>query len=134
MSRTLSRVLGLVFVLAGLAGFADPNLLGLHLTPAHNVIHILSGLVTLYVGFAGSTDAVRGLGLTFGSAYALLGLLGFVAPGLVGGLLGHSAQLDGTALAPDNLLHVLLGALFLFVGVAIPSARSASPITRLNLQ
>ena len=54
MFRTLCRVLGVVFVLAGLTGFADPNLLGLHLTPAHNVIHILSGLVTLYVGFAGS--------------------------------------------------------------------------------
>jgi Domain of unknown function (DUF4383) len=133
MSRTLCRVLGVVFVLAGVAGFADPNLLGLHLTPAHNIIHILSGLVTLYVGFAGSTDAVRGLGLAFGSAYALLGLLGFVAPDLVGGLLGHSLPLDATALAPDNLLHVLLGAAFLFVGLAVPSTRGASPITRLNL-
>jgi len=91
MSRTLCRVLGVAFVLAGLAGFADPNLLGLPLTPAHNV-------------------------------------------SLVGGLLGHSAQLDATALAPDNILHVLLGAVFLFVGVAIPSSRRASPITRLNLQ
>ena len=133
MSRTLCRVLGVVFVLAGVAGFADPNLLGLHLTPAHNVIHILSGLVTLYVGFAGSMDAVRGLGLAFGSAYALLGLLGFVAPDLVGGLLGHSEPLDAIALAPDNVLHVLLGAVFLFVGLAIPSPRGASPITRPNL-
>lgn len=133
MSRSLCRVLGIVFVLAGLAGFVEPNLLGLHLTPIHNVIHVVSGLVTLYVAFAGSLDAVRGLGLAFGSAYGLLGALGFVAPGLVGTLLGHGSGIDSRSLAPDNLLHVLLGALFLFAGAAVSSPRSASPITRLEL-
>jgi hypothetical protein len=59
--------------------------------------------------------------------------LGFVAPDLVGGLLGHSMPLDATELAPDNVLHVLLGAVFLFVGVAVPSARGTSPMTRQHL-
>ena len=44
MSRTLCRIFGVAFVLAGLAGFSDPNLFGLHLTPIHNVIHAFSGL------------------------------------------------------------------------------------------
>ena len=118
MSRTLCRVFGVAFVLAGLAGFADPGLFGLHLTTIHNLIHAFSGLVLLYVGFAGSEDAVRGLMLTFGSVYVLMGLLGFLAPGLVQALIGHPGSLDATALAPDNILHVLLGTVLVFTGLA----------------
>jgi hypothetical protein len=76
MARTLCRLLGFVLLLAGAAGFAEPHLLGLHLTPVHNVIHVLSGLALLYVGFAASLEAVRGTSLVFGSVYFLLGLLG----------------------------------------------------------
>jgi hypothetical protein len=118
MSRTLCRVFGGVFVLAGLAGFADPGLFGLHLTTIHNLIHIFSGAALLYMGFAGSLDAVRGLMLTFGSIYVLIGLLGFLAPGLVQTLIGHPGSLDATALAPDNVLHVLLGTVLVFTGLA----------------
>jgi hypothetical protein len=133
LSRTLCRVLGVIFVLGGLAGLAEPDLLGLHLTTAHNVVHILSGLVTLYVGFAGSTDAVRGLGLALGSAYALLAVVGVVAPGFVAGLFGHSAQVDATALAADNLLHVLMAGAFFLVALGSASPRRTHQITRLDL-
>ena len=67
MSRTLCRLFGVAFVLAGLAGFADPRMFGLHLTAIHDLIHVFSGLVLLYVGFAGSEDTVRGAMLTFGT-------------------------------------------------------------------
>jgi hypothetical protein len=132
MSRTLCRVLGLVFVLGGLAGLAEPDLLGLHLTPVHNVIHILSGLATLYVSFAGSTEAVRGLGLALGSTYALLAVVGVVAPGLLAELLGHSA-VDAPALAADNVLHVLVAAALFVVALSAPSPRRTSAITRLDI-
>ena len=118
MSRTLCRVFGVALVLAGLAGFADPGLFGLHLTTIHNLIHAFSGVVLLYVGFAGSEDSIRGLMLTFGSVYVLMGLLGFLAPGLVQALIGHPGSLDATALAPDNILHVLLGTVLVFTGLA----------------
>jgi uncharacterized membrane protein len=118
MSRTLCRVFGVALVLAGLAGFADPSLFGLHLTTVHNLIHAFSGLVFLYVGFAGSEDAVRGLMLTFGSVYVLMGLLGFLAPGLVQALIGHPGSLDASALAPDNIVHVLVGTVLVFTGLA----------------
>ena len=117
ISRTLCRIFGVGLVLAGLAGFSDPNLFGLHLTTIHNVIHAFSGLVFLYVGFAGSEDAIRGLMLTFGSVYVLLGLLGFLAPGLVQALIAHPASLDASALAPDNILNVLLGTVLVFTGL-----------------
>jgi uncharacterized membrane protein len=118
MSRTLCRVFGVALVLAGLAGFADPSLFGLHLTTVHNLIHAFSGLVFLYVGVAGSEDAVRGLMLTFGSVYVLMGLLGFLAPGVVQALIGHPGSLDASALAPDNIVHVLVGTVLVFTGLA----------------
>jgi hypothetical protein len=117
-------------MLAGAAGFAEPQLAGLHLTPTHNVIHLVSGLVLLYIGFAGSLEAARGLSLIFGCAYFLLGLLGFVAPSVVGSLLGHGAGLDARSLLPDNLLHLVLGGAFLFGGLAQPSARTISVTPR----
>jgi uncharacterized membrane protein len=129
MSRTLCRIFGVGLVLAGLAGFADPSLFGLHLTMIHNLIHAFSGLVFLYVGFAGSEDAIRGLMLTLGSVYVLMGLLGFLAPGLVQALLGHPGSLDASALAPDNILHVLLGTVLVFTGLA-HSPGEAPPVAR----
>ena len=129
MSRTLCRVFGVAFVLAGLAGFADTSLFGLHLTTIHNLIHAFSGLVFLYVGFAGSEDAVRGLMLTLGSVYVLIGLLGFLAPGLVQALIGHPGSLDAAALAPDNILHVLLGTVLVFTGLA-HSPGEVPPVAR----
>jgi hypothetical protein len=132
MARTLCRLLGFVLLLAGAAGFAEPHLLGLHLTPIHNVIHVLSGLALLYVGFAASLEAARGMSLIFGSVYFLLGLLGFVAPGIVSTLLGHALGLDAKSLLPDNLLHLVLGGAFLFAGLAQPTQRPVS-VTRPNL-
>ena len=129
MSRTLCRVFGVAFVLAGLAGFADPGLFGLHLTTIHNLIHTFSGLVFLYVGFAGSEDAVRGLMLTFGSVYVLIGLLGFLAPSLLQALIGHPGSLDASALAPDNILHVLVGTVLVFTGLA-HSPGEVPPVAR----
>jgi hypothetical protein len=131
MARTLCRVLGFVLLLAGAAGFAEPHLLGLHLTPIHNVIHVLSGLGLLYVGFAASLEAARGSSLVFGSVYFALGLLGFVAPGVVSTLLGHAPGLDARSLLPDNLLHLLLGGAFLLAGLAQPTHRTLS-VTRPN--
>jgi len=129
MSRTLCRVFGVALVLAGLAGFADPGLFGLHLTTIHNLIHAFSGVVLLYVGFAGSEDSIRGLMLTFGSVYVLMGLLGLLAPGLVQALIGHPGSLDATALAPDNILHVLLGTVLVFTGLA-HSPGEVPPVAR----
>ena len=54
MAKTICKILGVVFLLVGVAGFAAPTLLGAHLTPPHNVVHILSGVAALYFGFAGS--------------------------------------------------------------------------------
>jgi hypothetical protein len=133
MAKTICRILGFGFILVGIAGLLKPDLLGMHLTPVHNGIHFLSGALSLYFGFAGSMEAARSFCLAFGSVYAALGVLGFVAPSLVETLLHAEARptesMGSSAkdLAPDNIAHIILGGLFL-AGAFIQSApRSRAP-------
>lgn len=106
MTKLICKVLGFVFLLVGLIGFATPHLLGMHLTPIHNVIHLASGALALYFGFAASDAAAHAFCWAFGIIYLLIGVLGFVAPGVVASLLGHGGMnMTAGALAPDNVVH-----------------------------
>jgi len=126
MPKTLCKIMGVVLALVGVAGFASPHLLGMHLTPVHDVIHLLTAAIALYLGFAGSYPAARTFCLAFGAVYLLLGVLGFVAPGVVAALILHPPVSAGE-LTPDNAVHVLLGAAFLIV--ALTSPRTAGHAT-----
>lgn len=114
MAKTVCKILGVVLLLVGVVGFAVPNLLGAHLNLAHNVVHIVSGAIALYFGFAGTLSAAKSFCLVFGVVYLALGILGF-ALGTgeqkmweVGPLtLGNS----------DHGIHVLLGVIFLAGGL-----------------
>jgi uncharacterized protein DUF4383 len=117
MVKTFNKVVGVVLLIVGLAGFAMPHLLGMHLTLVHNIIHLLTAAFALYMGFAASVEAARTFSIAFGAVYLLLGVLGFVAPGVVTTVIGHSATSAGE-LMPDNLVHVVLGAAFLAMGLA----------------
>jgi hypothetical protein len=114
MAKTVCKILGVVFLLIGLIGFVAPNLLGAHLTPAHNVVHIVSGAIALYLGFAGTLSAAKAFCLVFGVVYLALGILGMalgVAPDrtwMVGPL--HFGQ-------ADHGIHILLGVVFLAGGL-----------------
>ncbi|HKS08653.1 MAG TPA: DUF4383 domain-containing protein [Pyrinomonadaceae bacterium] len=114
MAKTICKILGVVFLLVGVAGFAAPRLLGAHLTPPHNVVHIVSGVIALYFGFAGTLSGAKAFSLVFGIVYLALGILGLAlgAPPermwMVGPL--HF----GTA---DHAIHILLGVLFLAGGL-----------------
>jgi len=77
MAKTICKILGVVFLLVGVVGFASQHLLGAHLTPAHNVVHIVSGVIALYFGFAGSLSSAKAFCLIFGVVYLALGILGF---------------------------------------------------------
>ena len=120
MAQTLCKIAGVVLLLVGLAGFAMPHLLGMHLTPIHNVVHLLTAASALYMGFGASLGAARTFCIAFGSVYLLLGILGFVAPGVVAAILGHP-PVTGSELTPDNIVHLLVGAAFLGVGLTTPS-------------
>jgi hypothetical protein len=117
MAQTACKVLGIVFLVAGLVGFVQPHFLGFHLTTIHNVIHLATAAVALYLGFAGTVTNARTFCLTFGAVYGLLGVLGFVAPGLVATVLGHPGPLTSGDLTPDNLFHIVAGGAFLAAGM-----------------
>jgi len=125
MAKTICKLLGLVFIIVGIAGFIKPGLLGTHLSMAHNAVHIVSGLIALYFGFAGSLGGARGFCLAFGAVYLLLGIVGYVmgAPGSP--TMANMADMGpdshlwkvlpgtlelGTA---DHAVHILLGVVFL---------------------
>jgi hypothetical protein len=114
MAKTVCKILGVVFLLVGVAGFAKPDLLGAHLNPPHNVVHIVSGVIALYFGFAGSISGAKAFSLVFGVVYLALGILG-LAMGVgaekmwvVGPL--HLGQVD-------HGIHIVLGVVFLAGGL-----------------
>ena len=121
MARTLCKVGGFLFLIVGLAGFAMPTLMGFHLTPIHNVIHVLTGAFALYLGFSASYDAARTFCLIFGFVYLLLGVIGFLAPNIIATVIGHPGPVTSADLMPDNVFHLLVGIVFLGVGLMRPA-------------
>ena len=107
MARTFCRILGVATLLMGIAGFVDSHLMGFHLTPVHNMIHLATGLLASYCGFAAGYGACRTFCRVFAAIYGLVAALGFVAPGVLGQILGHPG-LSARELMPDNLLHVVI--------------------------
>ncbi len=126
MAKTLCKVAGLIFLIVGVAGFGSPNLLGFHLTPIHNIIHILTGAIALYMAFPASYGAARSFCVIFGIVYLLLGILGFVAPDVVAGAIGHPTPVSSGDLTPDNAFHLLVGIVFLAVGATKPAVVAAA--------
>lgn len=115
MAKTVCKLLGVVFVIVGIAGFVAPTLLGAHLTLAHNLVHIVSGAIALYLGFAGSASAAKGFCIIFGLVYLALGVAGWFLG------TGPDKMWElGTLLMlgkVDHIIHVLLGVVFLAGGV-----------------
>ena len=114
MAKTVCKILGVVFLLVGVVGFAAPNLLGAHLIPAHNVVHIVSGAIALYFGFAGTLSGAKAFCLAFGVVYLALGVLGLTL-GTEPDRMWNVGPLHlGTA---DHGIHSLFGIIFLAGGL-----------------
>lgn len=114
MAKTVCKILGVVFSLVGLIGFVRPGLLGAHLYTAHNVVHLASGALALYFGFAGTLAGAKTFALVFGVVYLGLGVigLGMGTPPDRMWMLGplHFGQ-------ADHGIHILLGVIFLAGGL-----------------
>jgi hypothetical protein len=115
MAKRIATILGIVFLLVGVIGFVSPNFLGAHLNTAHNLVHIISGALALYLGLAGSLSAARLFCIVFGLVYLLLGVVGF--------LLGTGADrmFDVAGIlhlgTMDHIIHIALGIIFLIGGL-----------------
>jgi hypothetical protein len=91
MAKTISKWAGLILILAGVLGFVAPTLLGAHLSPVHNVIHLVSGALAFWFGTKGTLENAATFAMVFGGVYLLLGIMGFVAGSR--GLLEYDANL-----------------------------------------
>jgi hypothetical protein len=113
MAKTVCKLLGLIFVIVGIAGFVSHDLLGAHLNMPHNVVHLVSGAIALYLGFSGSASAARMFCLLFGIVYLLLGVCGW----FLGTGAEHMLNVGPLMLGKmDHIIHVLLGVVFLAGG------------------
>jgi len=127
MANRIATILGLGFLLVGIIGFIAPTILGMHLTLAHNIVHLVTGAVSLWLGLKGTPSAAKTFCIVFGAVYLLLGICGFV--------LGTGDEkmweiLPGQLMfgRMDHIVHVLLGAIYLIGGFAtrtVPATRTA---------
>jgi hypothetical protein len=124
MAKTVATVVGVVFILVGIAGFFDQHLMGASLGKAHNAIHLVSGALSLYIGTKGSLASARKFCLLFGVVYALLGVVGFIAGSGPEHHLGITAYLN--LMTVDHIIHIAIGALFLIGGLATKSSATAA--------
>ncbi len=117
MANKVATILGIGFLLVGVLGFVKPDPLGAHFTLAHNIIHLVTGAVSLWLGLKGSASAAKTFCVVFGAVYLLLGIAGFAAGTGEHRLLTLlPGQLEfGTT---DHAIHVLLGAIYLVGGLA----------------
>jgi hypothetical protein len=121
MANKVCTILGVVFLLVGILGFVMPSLLGAHLMLAHNIVHLVTGVLALYVGLKGSAGGAKTFCLIFGVVYLLLGICGFVmGTGTDRMLVVMAGQLEfGTI---DHAIHLLLGIIFLIGGLTTRSS------------
>ncbi len=116
MFKKLAMLFGAVFALVGILGFipgittSDTHLLlGLfHVDTIHNIIHLVTGLVGLYLG-SSSESGSKSWFQIFGIIYALVTILGFVYgdKDIFGFIASNNA---------DTWLHLVLTAALLAVG------------------
>lgn len=120
-------VLGAGFILVGIAGILMPGLMAMHLSMAHNLIHLASGALALGFGYSDNSRKAYTFAVAFGVVYGLLGILGFVVgqPGYPG--VGHmEADQNLLRIIPnvlefgtmDHSVHLILSAAFLLSAYA----------------
>jgi hypothetical protein len=110
MAKTVCKLLGVVLLLVGVLGFTHLlDSLGAHLSPAHNLVHIISGILALYFGFAGTLGGAKSFCTIFGLIYLALGFIGLAKGDLMIGplMLGKV----------DHGIHIIVGAAFLAGGL-----------------
>jgi hypothetical protein len=133
VNKMVAMIAGAVLLLVGILGFVmSAPLLGIFdVNMLHNIIHLLSGVVLLAVAFINNGANARMTLLVLGVVYAIVTILGFVAPGLTESLIADNVTT--TSLMPDNILHALLAIVFIAVPLLVKED-TVRPVTgRPNL-
>lgn len=123
IARYLCRGLGVVFVATAPMVFLSAD------TPTryHTLLHVLTGLVALYIGFRGTPYGARLYCLAFGTGYLLVGALGILLGDPANDRMWHVGPLQ--LMWGDHLFHVVLGTVVLVAGLVTRIPRE-SPAPR----
>lgn len=114
MGNSLAKIYvvlsGAILVVVGIVGFFQHEMFNLTFPPAHNVFHLVSGVIALWAGFGKNVDGPRRFGLTFGTIYTLVAIAGFAGMRDLGPM-----QLDLNT--HFNFIHLGVGLLSLVAGL-----------------
>jgi Domain of unknown function (DUF4383) len=109
LAKTYVVLSGFILVVVGIAGFFLHEMFHITFPPAHNVFHLLSGVIALYAGLRKGLRSTRLFGLIFGAIYTLLAIAGFLGLRDLG-----SIRLDLNL--HFNFIHLGVGLLSLLAG------------------
>jgi hypothetical protein len=116
LARTYVVLSGAILVVVGIVGFYRHEMFHLTFPPAHNLFHLLSGLIALWMGLGGRPNGVREFGLIFGAIYVLLAIAGFAGLKDLGSIeLGLNSHY--------NVIHLGIGVLSLAAGFSARKER-----------
>lgn len=111
LAKTYIILSGFILVAVGVAGFFRHEMFNLTFPPAHNLFHLLSGIIALFAGLGRNANGPRLFGLIFGSVYTLLAIAGFAGLHDLGPIqLGLNLHY--------NFIHLGVGILSLLAGFA----------------
>jgi hypothetical protein len=114
----VAKTFGVVLIVLGIAGLimGEQPVFGLiNIDLAEDVVHLITGGILAYVGFRGTPEGVKSTLMTLGVIYLLVGVVGFISPGMFG-ILSH-----GYSLA-DNVIHLLAGGIMIGGAFMRPAA------------
>lgn len=109
LAKTYVVLSGFILVVVGIVGFFRHEMFNLTFPPAHNVFHLLSGVIALFAGFRKGLRGTQLFGLIFGAIYTLLAIAGFFGLRDLGPL-----RLDLNL--HFNIIHLGIGLLSLLAG------------------
>jgi uncharacterized membrane protein HdeD (DUF308 family) len=115
LAQSWMALAGIVLVAVGLLGFIDNPIVGssanalLTTDTLHNVVHLVSGALALYIAFGLRGDSQANATLGFGVLYAVIFVAVLVSPDLFG-------LFSVPANAPLHVIHAALAVVSLAVG------------------
>lgn len=140
MANFAATIMGVLFILIGIAGFFFNNLLGAHLSLMHNIIHLVSGAASVYFGVKGSRYAAKLFCFVFGLSYLSLAVVGYwlgynhMETYLPKAVEDNAYNQDMFHVIPgvfelgvsDHLIHVVIGAIYLIAAALTRTRRNAA--------
>ncbi len=107
MAKTYSMVVGIILLIWGVIGLFSDSFLGISTTGLQVWLFIVAGILGLWMGLAGK--GTKGYAKWFGIIFILVGIIGFVLPGVL-----DSLTLDNGVVA--NIVHLVAGLWGLWTG------------------